>query len=194
MADSISDIHLALEPLLRPYFARDRWQIDTVPMPLSLGEFTRLMRMTAWIGVGWEQFRPAPGGGRQLLGNHDLTLTMCVKNNAGIGPRLLGDRLGPGLYPSLVTAAVALHGRTVEDVGTLQVTSVAQSYADGYGDLTAAIGVVKLTCNTKLSPPFDTAADAPDFARLVSAFELQPPADGRGPVTDTIDLPGASAP
>lgn len=192
--DPISDMHLAIEPLLRPYFVAGKWQIDAVPHPLSLGEFQRLLGVSPWIGIAWREFTPAANAGRLLKGTHSLMLTLAVKNASGRVARLFGDRLGPGLYPALATAAGALHGRTVQGLGTLQVTRAGQAYSDGFGDLTVAIGVVELTCHTVMTPMADQVEAAPDFARLVSSFDLQPPADGREPVTDTIDLPGASAP
>ena len=194
MGDPISDMHLAIEPLLRPYFVAGKWQIDAVPHPLSLGEFQRLLGVAPWIGIAWREFKVDANAGRQLKGAHSLMLTMAVKNASGRAARLFGDRLGPGLYPSLATAAGALHGRTIAGLGTLQVTRAGQAYADGFGDLTVAIGVVELTCVTLMTPLADEVEAAPDFARLVSSFELLPPSDGRDPLTDTIDLPGASAP
>ncbi|MEP9350571.1 hypothetical protein [Xanthobacter sp. KR7-225] len=194
MADPISDIHLAIEPLLRPWFPVARWQIDAVPAPLSLGEFQRLLRTTAWIGVAWREFRIDQAAGRRLKGVHELMLTIAVKNAGGIGPRLFGDRLGPGLYPALATAAGALHGRTLEGFGSLHVTRAAQAYADGYGDLTVAIGAVELQCMTMLAPDLGEPAAAPPFTKLVSDWEAAPAIEGAPTATDTLQLPGAPAP
>ena len=194
MADPISEIHLAIEPLLRPWFPADRWQIDTVPSPLSLGDFQRLMRGTAWMGIAWREFRIEQGAGRQLKGVHDLMLTIAVKNVSGIQQRLMGDRLGPGLYPALATAAGALHGRNLVDYGSLHVTRAGQAYAEGYGDLTVAIGVVELQCMTMHAPNLGEPAAAPDFTKLVSDWVLSPAIEGAPAATDTLQLPGASAP
>ncbi|ABS69713.1 hypothetical protein Xaut_4492 [Xanthobacter versatilis] len=192
--DPISEIHRAIEPLLRPYFERGIWVIEPVPFPMSLDEFKRLMRATPWIGIAWREFAVDTNAGRSLMGQHQLALTIVAKNAAGLDGRFFGDRLSPGLYPSLVTAAAVLHGKTLPDIGTLNVTRAGQSYAEGYGDLGAVVGLIELSVRTKFGDVLGAVEAAPDFARLVSSFELQPPADGREPVTDTIDLPGASAP
>lgn len=192
--DPISEMHTAIEPLLRPYFKRERWTIEAVPFPLSLKEFLRLASSTPFIGISWKEFQVDTNAGRQLKGIHQLQVTMVVKNAEGRPARFFGDRLGPGLYPSLATAAGALHGKTLSNIGTLQVTRAGQSYADGWGDLGGTVGLIELSCRELLCPMLSEVEEAPDFVQLVSAFELQPPVDGRDPVTDTIDLPGASSP
>lgn len=172
--DPISQIHAALEPLLRPYFAKGKWHIETVPYPLSPTEFKRLMGVTPWIGLSWREFKTDDNAGRQLMGVHQLVLTFAVKNAAGREARFLGDRVGPGLFPSLATAAAVLHGRTLVDIGTLHVVRAGQAYAEGFGDLGEAIGMIELTCRTKFGDLLGAVADAPEFARLVSTFSVGP--------------------
>lgn len=191
--DPISGITLALWPLLRPFFPANRWAIDAVPSPLSLHEFQRLLGTTSWIGIAWREFKIDQNAGRFLKGVHELTATIAVKNAAGRVQRLYGDRLGPGIYPALATFAGAVHGRTLPQFGTLEVTRAAQAYADGFGDLSYGIGFVELRCMTSLAPNLGEPAEAPDFTKLVSSFELNPVVEGEPPVSDTIALPGASA-
>jgi len=189
-ADPISALHQRIEPLLRPYFVAGRWHIEPMPWPLTLAEFRALLGMTPWIGISWTEFALASST-RAMDGTHKLRLTICVKN-PGRAARFFGDRLGPGLYPSLVTAAGALHGHTLGDFGTLQVSRAAQLYADGYGDANIAIGIVDLECHSRLGDVLGAAAAAPSFAQLVSSFSLSTNAGaaaGDLPIaTDTIDL------
>ncbi|MDI4664713.1 hypothetical protein K9U40_10285 [Xanthobacter autotrophicus] len=186
--DPITEIHQAIEPLLRPYFAERRWHIEPVPWPMTQTEFQRLLGVTPWIGLHWEKFTPDANCGRRLKGAHQMRLTLCVKNAGGRATRLLGDRLGPGLFPSLTTAAAVLHGRALPGIGTLAVGSVEQSYNDGYGGLDIAIGTLTFSCHTLFGDTLGAVAEAPEFAQLVSTFEVDPPREDGLPVTTTTDL------
>ncbi len=192
--DPISAVHQQIEAQLLPWFKVGHWTIQAVPSPLTLREFNSLMRATAWIGISWVEHAPRPGGSRRLDGTLKFRLTLCVKNTDKT-VRLFGDRLGPGLYPAMATAAMALHGVDVPGHGSLLVTRVAQSFADGYSDETIALGIIELEMVTALGDVLGAVEAAPAFAVLVSSFELL---DEHGVsrliATDINDLPAEEAP
>lgn len=184
--DPISTLQSAITARLREYFT-GKWTIEAVPAPLTLGEFRSLTGSTPWIGISWTEFAPDAGATRSLKGRVTFRLTICVKHPGRAG-RFAGDRLAPGLYGSSSTAAIVLHGHTVDGWGTLLVTRAAQVFADGYADDTIAIAALDVACDTAFGDWRGDAAAAPAFARLVSEFELQAGDTTRPIATDTTEL------
>lgn len=168
--DPITVLHNGIVALLLPWFPAHLWQIEPVPATLSLDAFQALAGRTPWIGVSWVDYAPQASSMRALDGAQRMRLTVCVRSD-GLTERLFGDRLGPGLYPSLATVASVLHGRTVPEAGSLRVTGIAQTVVDGNADGTIATGVVDIACHTAFGDWLGEADDAPEFVTLVSTFE-----------------------
>ncbi|WP_332117246.1 hypothetical protein [Azorhizobium caulinodans] len=180
--DPISAVHQAVEDRLKVFFPK--WHMEPVPAVLTLQEFTTLMGRTPWIGIAWTGFTPDAKSGRQLHGSHVLRLTMALKN-PGRGGRFTGDQHAPGLYPAFATLIGALQGHTLPGHGTIAITKADQSFADGYGDKSVALGIVEISVGPQaFSAPFGALADAPAFVALVATYETS---DG-ATVTDTISM------
>ncbi|WP_156922163.1 hypothetical protein [Azorhizobium doebereinerae] len=180
--DPITEVSTAVQAVLRPFMPN--WQFELVPSELTLTEFEMLMGHTPWVGFGWTGFEMGKSSGRQARGHHKMRLTIAVKNSDRPG-RFLGDALGPGLYPAMATAVCVLQGKTLPGIGTISVATADQTYVDGYSDMVVALGVVDIEIGPgALGAPFDTLADAPDFAGLIATYVV---ADG-ATFTDTILL------
>ncbi len=186
--DAISALTTGIAAILRERFPESRWTIEHVPTPMTLKEFERVIGMTPFIGVSWREIQPGPNAGRATPEKMAATATLVVKNASGKAGRLLGDGAGPGLYPAMELARLALHTRAIEGVGTLGVTRSSQAYSDGWGDLTVAIGVIELEVPTTTPRPIGAGEETPEFAGLATTWDFAPgegsPADN---VTDIID-------
>ncbi len=169
-----------IEARLRLFFKADRWAFRVVPDPLSIEEFKSLVgERTPLLGLGWRQLNPNDKSvGRRFQGASGLRLTIVVKN-PNRAARFLGDAKTPGLFPSLAGAIALLNGYTLVDVGTLFVTAGSQAYAEGYGDINAAIATIDLSATIAIGDVTGDLAAAPDFLKLVSKFEPWP--DGQAP-------------
>jgi hypothetical protein len=128
--------------------------------------------------------------GRRTPVTIKMRLTVCIKNNGRSG-RLLGDSAAAGLYPAMELARMTLQGRTLVDIGTFSVTHAGQAYADGYGELAVAIGVVEFEVGGFLAVPLGEGEAAPGFATLVTNWDFAPgegsPADNPTDITEPGD-------
>lgn len=171
--DPFSASVVAIEQRLRLGFAADRWDFAVVPDPLSLDEFKGLVRRTPFLALGWRQLNPDKDVGRRFSGAMGLRLTIVVKNPQSRA-RFLGDRLGPGLFPSIAGALALLNGFTIRGVGTLSATACAQAYAEGYADADCAIATIDLTMQIALGDVLGLLAASDDFLSMLSDFEPRP--------------------
>ncbi|MDC7787968.1 hypothetical protein PQJ75_13815 [Rhodoplanes sp. TEM] len=185
--DPITAVHQAVEARLRTVFAPSRWPFELVPSPMTLDEFKGVVaKATPWLGFSWRSIEPDANAGRTITGRLGFTLTIVIKNTSRAA-RFLGDRVGPGLYPSTIAAAALLHGLTVPGVGTLSVTRAGSAFADGWSDVGIAIATVDVDVGVDLSDALDAIASSDDFLRLVTAWDLDAEAgQAAGEPTDTI--------
>lgn len=173
--DPISAAFPVLEQRLRSFFLKERWDFHVVSDPMSVEEFMAIVRRTPCLGLSWRQLNPQDQKvGRRFQGVLGLRLTIVVKNQNAVKDRLLGDRLGPGLLPSVAGAIVLLNGFTVDGLGTFSVTAAAQAYAEGYGDKGMAIATVDIALPISISDIAGNLEAAPEFLRMLSAFEPWP--------------------
>lgn len=191
--DAISALTTGIAAILRERFPESRWTIEHVPTPMTMAEFKNVIGYTPFIGISWRELQPGQNAGRATPVTLAATVTVIVKNATGKAGRLLGDGAGPGLYPAIELARLALHARQIDGVGTLAVTRSGQAYSDGWGDLTVAIGVIELEVATTTPRPIGAGEEPPEFAHLATTWDFAPgegsPADN---VTDIIDT-GAPA-
>ncbi|MBN9438983.1 hypothetical protein [Bosea sp. (in: a-proteobacteria)] len=171
--DPISAAFTAVETRLRTFF-RKPWEFAIVPDPMSLDEFKAVTRTTPLLALGWRQFNPSKSVGRRFHGELGLRLTIVVKHPLDAGKRFKGDAKGPGLFPAIAGAVALINGFTDPAVGTFSVTAIAQAYADGYGDHNIAIATIDIGCLVAIGDVTGDLAAAPDFLKLVSAFEPWP--------------------
>ena len=177
--DPFSALTTGIESRLRLFFLKKIWEFHVVPDPLSVEQFKTLVgTKTPMLALSWRQLNPGSGAGRRFTGNAGLRLTIAVKNPKR-KERFLGDVPGSGLYPAMAGAIALLNGFTVPDVGTLMVTACAQPYAEGFSDLTVAIATLDLSATIVIGDATGDLATAPDFLKLVSAFEPWP--EGQDP-------------
>ncbi|GLK85689.1 hypothetical protein [Ancylobacter defluvii] len=170
--DPISEISVAIALLLAPYFPAAKWNGTPaiVGLPFSPEQFKRLADTTPRLHIGWEGVKPS-GAGRSFKGTFTFRLIIVVKNTGRSGP-MLGDKLGPGIYPSVMAAVAALHGRTLNGIGSIEVTDANQATVDGWREIGAAAGIVSFTINNGLGDLLGEGEAAPQFLRLVSDFDV----------------------
>lgn len=182
--DPISAWFAAIEARLRTVFLAKRWDFHIVSDPMSIEEFKAIVRRTPCLGLGWRQINPSDQKvGRRFQGNLGLRLTIVVKNPNGPKVRFLGDPAGPGLFPSIAGAIAVLNGFTIAGLGTLSITAGAQAYAEGYGDHDMSIATLDIGSTVSIDDVTGDLAAAPEFLRMLSAFEPWP--DGQDPDAPT---------
>lgn len=185
--DPITLVHRAVADLVAPWFDPKKWMAPAViGLPMTPDEFRRLSEQTPRLHLGWEGFKADAAMARSFAGQLSFRLVAVVKNPERSRVHL-GDRLGPGLYPVVMALAAALHGQTIEGVGTIQVTDANQANIDGWQTLGAAAGIVSFSIHTSLGDLLGTGADAPAFTALVSSFDV-PGLEAE----DVISLPGTT--
>ncbi|WP_323034529.1 hypothetical protein [Pararhodobacter sp.] len=185
--DPVTLVHRAVADLVAPWFDPKKWMAPAViGLPMTPDEFRRLSEQTPRMHLGWEGFKANGEMGRMFAGTLSFRLMAVIKNSERSNVHM-GDRHGPGLYPVVMALGAALHGQTIENVGTIQVTDANQANIDGWKTLGAAAGIVSFNVHTSLGDLLGAGADAPAFTRLVSSFD----APGLE-VEDVISLPGAT--
>lgn len=160
------------------------WSIASCAWPMTVDEFRAHLRQTPVALVAFTRFRAA-GGGRTLDGVAEFAVLIAVTGGAAAEDRWTGSRRQPGLDRALMTAAVALHGETVPDLGTLQVGDITPVYSDSYGEATLGLGLVPVACRVIVGDVLGWAGGLDDFAALTTTWETAPdePADT---ITPTI--------
>lgn len=184
----IMAIDAAVETRLRGAFEQRRWAFERVPDPMTLQEFTRLLRATPWLGLGWTDLA-ASAQGRQVTGTLSFSLTICVRN-PGAAARFHGDGQGPGLYVATMAAAALLHGMTIPGIGTVQITRAGSAFAEGYAEQQIAISRLTFEVATSLGDFLGAVAALPDLKELVSGWEVE---QAENEPSDTIDMPQEDA-
>lgn len=174
-ADPITASFTALEARLRVFFLPKVWDFHVVADPMSIEEFKGITRKTPLLALSWRQFNPTEQKvGRRFQGALGLRLTIVVKHPLDAAKRFMGDRAGPGLFPSICGAIALVNGFSVADLGTFSVTAVAQAYAEGYGDHNIAIATLDVSLTAAIDDVTGELAAAPGFLSMLSTFEPWP--------------------
>ncbi|QIB34750.1 hypothetical protein [Ancylobacter pratisalsi] len=194
--DPITALHRHVVALLAPYFDARKWgEVEAITLPLTYDSFRSIAKTTPRLYLGFNAFMAKGTSARMLDGDLSMRLVIVTKAGSAKQPGYFGDRFAPGLYPSLFAAATVLHGRTIADLGSLQVTGVNQGAAEGMADISALVGHVDFKMRASCGDFLGEAAAAPDFVRLISSFEVNAPSDA-DPGFDMggdITLPGDPA-
>lgn len=186
----------AVRQLLAPYFPPAKWGGDppkVIGLPFTSSMFEAIADATPRIYIGWAGLKPAASPARSFAGELTYSVLIVLK---GANDVRLGDRLGMALYPCVIAAVAALHGRTIAGVGSIEVIEAGEQAAERWSKFGAAAGYVTFKVDTALGDLLGESAAAEDFRKLVSSFEVNAPPDAE-PSVDvdaTILLPGASAP
>ena len=114
----------ALQARLDLVFPSQNFVQVVLPPKITPVAWKELTRRTPMIGLGWDSIDPMKPASRLLSGVSRWSVFVVVRNQRGPEPRLLGDRLGPGLFDLVQAAAGVLHGHTIDQVGTCFVTGV----------------------------------------------------------------------
>lgn len=196
LRDPMTAVTEAVADLLEPYFPRAKWGGEpprVIGLPLTSTMFGRIADATPRLYIGFAGADAKSSPARIFAGTLTFSLFVVMKGAAKAGIHL-GDRYSPGLYASLVAAVAALHGRTIADVGSIEVVKFAEQPAEGWSGFGAAAGYVTFTVHTALGDFFGEGAAADEFREMVSSFELvteptgdpsyempgEPPANGDG--------------
>lgn len=188
----------AVGALLAPYFPPAKWcgaAPRVIGLPLTTTIFERIADATPRLYIGWSGMKAAGATTHSFAGPMTYSVVVVIKNTSSENAHL-GDKHGPGLYPSLIGVAAALHGRKVADIGSITVTELGQQPAERWSSFGAAAGYVTFTIHTDLGDFLGESAAAEDFLRLVSDFETGRVEEGAEPpvaTSITINLPGASS-
>ena len=172
--DPISTVAASVETRLRTWFPKEKWDFFHVPAALSLEEFRRHVRRLPMFALAFRSLIPADNCGRKFKGIITFSLTLVVRNqNAATGARFFGDRLGPGLFPTLSSAIAALHGWTVRDLGTFSVGNISQTFAEGWNDLDTALATFEIKALISFDDVLGEVGKAPEFLSLLTHWDLQ---------------------
>jgi len=173
--DPISAVARAIETRLRTYFPEKKWDFRHVPAALTLAEFKSHVSRNPLLALAFRSLPPASNSGRIFQGDIELVLTIVVMNqNAGTGARFFGDKLGPGLFPSLATVIGALNGWTCKGVGTFFVGRSDQTYAEGWDSMNMALASVDITARIMFDDVLGEASKAPEFLTLLTNWDVRP--------------------
>jgi len=185
-ADPVTLFTRGIEKILRELLP-SKWAIEHVPAQLTLTEFKRLLNVTPFIGIAWSKTDIGDGAGRSPILGMTALLTFCVRNVSRTA-RFMSDDAGPGLYSSMEASRILLHGRSIEEIGTVTVTACSQAYADGYGEMDIAVGLMTVQAST-IASRADSVADLPDFARLATTWDFDQGSNGPADnLTDVIEV------
>lgn len=189
--DPITAFTNAVEQRLRTWFEKKTWEWHIVPRQLTLEEFKQISTKTPLLAWAWTKITPAANAGRQFTGEAEFTLTLVTKNPTKGKARYLGDSQGAGLFPSVALAIAVLHGWTVKDHGTLLVTAVDQTYADGHNDHALSMASIDLRATIAFGDFLQAVEASPEFLSLRTAWDADQAEDEP---TDTIELPQGAEP
>lgn len=189
--DPITAVTHGVAAFLAPYFPPEKWGGEpprVIGLPLTSTMFGKIADATPRLYIGFAGADPKAPSGRGFVGTFTFSLFIVMKGAAKAGIQL-GDRFSPGLYASLIAAVAALHGRTIADVGTIEVTKVAEQPAEGWSGFGAAAGYVTFTVQSSLGDFLGEGAAAAEFREMVASFEINPESDPDAPPADGADTP-----
>lgn len=175
--DPITAFTNAVEERLRTWFLKKTWEWHIVPRQLTLAEFKQISTKTPLLAWAWTKITPAANAGRQFTGEAEFTLTLVTKNPTKSRARYLGDAQGAGLFPSTALAVAVLHGWTLPGHGTLLVTAVDQTYADGHDDYALSMASIDVKATIAFGDFLQAVQASPEFLSLAVTWDAEPAED-----------------
>ncbi|TCT35376.1 hypothetical protein EDC90_102631 [Martelella mediterranea] len=146
---------------LRIAFPERVFNLERVPMAMTMREFNRLARMTPFLGLAWLGMKVGDGA-RNLAGSMQWRLYLLTSTSSGLEARFKGDARGVGLDAIVNVAAAVLNGVSFPDAGTLTVTGASAIAADGFTDDNIALAQVDFQfsfCTSTNDLELETAED-----------------------------------
>jgi len=175
--DPITAFTSAVEQRLRTWFPARTWSWHIVPRQLTLAEFKQISTKTPLLAFAWTKITPAANGKREFSGEIEFTLTLVTKHPSNGKARYLGDSQGAGLFLSTALAVAVLNGWTLPGHGTLFVTDVNQTYADGHDDHALSMASIDLRATIAFGDFLRAVEDAPNFLELRTVWDADPAED-----------------
>lgn len=166
------EMQAAIEARLQLAFPLNRFQHEILPAAVTPAMWSELARRTPMITLGFLGMKADAASGRQFKARAEWRVVPVIRNPAGARARLLGDRNGPGQLGISQVAVAALHGMTIPNVGIVEVTDVANLWAEGYADEHAALSGITLSVLCGVAPALATTD--PDFLRLGVTWAFDP--------------------
>lgn len=154
----IAAIGLALAERLKLAFPPEKFEHHFVPAKLDGAVWAKLLRRTPFVAVGFAAVEGNRGGSSSLFtGTTGWTIFLATRNERGPRERFFGDSMAPGALQMAQAAIVVLHGyRLLVDgvgVGTVNVQSAANSYAEDWKDDAVALVTLEALVPVSLSVP-----------------------------------------
>ena len=147
----VADIGAALIARLTLAFPPEKFTHEFIPAKLDGSMWTRLLRRTPFVGLGFAGLAEGHGGADLFNGTSEWVVFLVTKNERGPFERFFGDELAPGALQMMQTAIGALQGLTIIGHGSVGVSSAANSYAEEWKDDALAMIQLSLTVRTAFS-------------------------------------------
>lgn len=191
--DPIAVLLDALKAQLETAFPATNWHYSEQNEAMSPEEFGQLIARVPHIALAWASWQSDGKGNRRHQGQLRFKVWIVVKN-AKLEGRLRGDPRGPGLYASSVRAAQLLQGFTVPGIGSVQLTSVAPAFAQGFSSQHLAVAAIEGGVFTQIDDAAGLVDGLPAFTGLSVDWDLAREAGNAASpdAEDEIALPGAS--
>lgn len=182
-------LHLAEAALmarLAEAFPPAQFALGHVPARLTQQGWSRLLRRTPFIGLGWRGVTLDPQAGRLPRGEMQWSVFLAARHEASPAARLVGSPQGPGLFGLTQVAVARLHGLVIPDVGSVSVTGIDNATIDGWDDEGVAIAALSLGIGFALDDPAGLAA-LDEFLRAGATWEFTAGVDA---ASDLINVRG----
>lgn len=160
--------------------------VESLPGPLTLSTFRRLMAKAPAVGVAFiGSSRANRGEGASANARFDVFVAVEHGGNEAAGRR--GDALAIGAYDILETICPRLNGLIVEDVGSIQFREAKNVFVEDSLNLGGAMYAASFAV------PFDfetiTPPDLGVFKTLNATWDLDRSQNGEPTATNTVTLP-----
>lgn len=132
---------------------------------IGKNQWGNLTRKTPSVCLGFAGVTPDASNGEVFAGKSHWFLALVTKNPGGPGPRLLGDRVAPGILALSRAATLALNGFVVDPpdtpwsaTGAVEITDLSALTSDDWVDeALAAVGIsFSVPYEERLPPGLDT--------------------------------------
>lgn len=169
--DPVSAMIDATRAALQEHLPARRWHYSEQSDTMSEAQFRELINRCPHVAIAWAGWPAEARAGKRYAGRLALRIWIVVKHTHLTG-RFRGDAAGPGLYPAMATAIAALHGLTLDGIGTLSVTSAAPAFAQGFLDNNIAVGLIELSTPVHMPDVLGAVEALPPFAGLDVDWDL----------------------
>lgn len=172
-AGPLLSARLALRQRLELVFPPSHFVHEDIPARVTPAAWKKLLRRTPFVGMAWTGAKIAKDSGRVFLGGSQWTVFLATRNEHAPAARIGGAPSAPGLLGMVQVGVMALHGLTIVDVGTTEVSDVANLTLDDKDDEAAAVAGISLTAPYNGSSGIDPG-QLDDFLRLGVTWNFDP--------------------